>query len=177
MTHKLENPARVEELSPAETLRRIGLKDGDAFCDIGAGTGIFAFAAAQQTHTDVYAVEISRQMLDILEEKKQALGAANVVIKDGVQHVPSASCQVALLCTVLHELHDAQNVLGEIKRVLEKCGVLAVIEFHKRVTGMGPPPELRLSPEQTERLLEPYGFRKTGYFELGGNLYALLFSA
>ena len=39
---KLENPTRMEELKPEDTLRRIGLQENHDLSDIGAGSGIFA---------------------------------------------------------------------------------------------------------------------------------------
>lgn len=177
MSHKLENPKRVEELSPVSTLKRIGLKDGDTFCDVGAGTGIFTFAAAGLTRGNVYAVELSQELLDILAQKKRELNAQNVIIQNSISQLPSASCHLALLCAVLHELREAETALPQLRRALTPDGVLAVIEFHKRPTPMGPPPEHRLSPEQAEEMLLPYGFHRTDYFELGENYYILLFSA
>ena len=56
---KLENPARIAELSPQNTLKRIGLEPGMVFADIGAGTGIFAIPAAIMTREKVFALEIS----------------------------------------------------------------------------------------------------------------------
>jgi len=49
MNHKqieLENPERLAELSPKDTLMRIGLGEKDIICDIGAGSGIFTIPAA-----------------------------------------------------------------------------------------------------------------------------------
>mgnify|MGYP000553606842 CR=1 FL=1 len=43
---KFESKARLKELIPYETLKAMGLKANDVFCDIGAGTGIFTFAAS-----------------------------------------------------------------------------------------------------------------------------------
>jgi precorrin-6B methylase 2 len=59
MINKLENPARLLELAPADTLHKIGLSEGSIFCDVGAGTGVFTFPAASISNTTVYAVEIS----------------------------------------------------------------------------------------------------------------------
>ncbi len=157
--HKLDNPKRIEELNPSGTLKRIGLKDGDVFCDVGAGTGIFSFEAAEQTKSDVYAVEISHEMLAILQNKKQERNAENVMLKKSVQDIPSASCRTVLFCTVLHELHDLENMIGEVKRILTSDGTLAIIEFHKRQTNMGPPIERRMSPAQVEEKLCSMGLQ------------------
>ncbi len=71
--HRLENPARLAELTPPETLARLGLSDSMTLADIGAGTGIFTTAAAAMTRAKVFAVEPSAGMRTILEKKRTIL--------------------------------------------------------------------------------------------------------
>ena len=156
--HKLENPVRVAELNPPETLRRIGLKPGDGFIDVGAGTGLFAFEAARLTRGSVYAVEISLEMLRVLAEKRENGGLENVQILGGIELVPDGAADLALLCTVLHELDEPMSVLGHIRRALKPGGRLAVIEFHDRATPMGPPAAHRIGEAEAKRLLADAGF-------------------
>lgn len=172
MIHKLENPRRLNELDPDGTLKKIGLKAGDVFCDIGAGTGIFAFAAQNLTKAPVYAVEISEQMRGILKEKA---AASDVRIHASVSDVPDGSCDIALLCTVLHELPDIPDMSREISRLLRPSGKLAVIEFHQRETPLGPPIHRRISEQDTALALERGEFIKTNAFHLGENFYCLVF--
>lgn len=174
MEHKLEDPKRTGELNPPETLKRIGLKKDGAFCDIGAGTGIFTFAAAEQTQSDIYAVEISDAFFQILQAKRLESKADKVQLLKDVRDVPSNSCGTVLLCTVLHELEDIQAMMREIKRILRPEGVLAVIEFHKRQTPLGPPEVRRISPGQVEEILKQCGLCQKEYFELGENFYVQL---
>ncbi len=171
--HKLENPLRVAELNPPETLRRIGLTPGDRLLDVGAGTGLFAFEAAQQTQGMVYAVEISLEMLRLLTERKESAGLQNVQVVDGIENAPDNACDLALMCTVLHELEQPERVLGHIRRILRPGGRLAVIEFHDRVTPMGPPPSHRIGSARASEMLSVAGFSAEGAFELGENLYCL----
>ena len=172
MTHKFENPSRVAELNPKETLIKIGLSERSAFCDIGAGTGVFTYAAAEITVNSIYAVEISDDMRKILHSKNNTI---NVIIKDSVQNVPTNSCDVALLCTVLHELENIPDMMREIRRALKHGGVLAVIEFHKAVTPMGPPPAHRISEREASEALIKNGFTQINRFKLGDNFYCLVF--
>jgi ubiquinone/menaquinone biosynthesis C-methylase UbiE len=172
MAHKLENPKRVEELNPKETLMKIGLSRQSIFCDIGAGTGIFTFAAAKMTENTVYAVEISSEMQEILRSKNNS---RDVSIVDSVQSVPTNSCDVALLCTVLHELSDISAMMRETKRILNDDGILAIIEFHKAATPMGPPVARRISEIETSETLKGHGFIQTQRFILSENFYSLVF--
>jgi len=172
MAHKLENPKRLEELSPKETLIRIGVSGHSAFCDIGAGTGIFTYAAAEITANNIFAVEISDEMREILRSKNDA---RNVIIEDSIQNVPPNSCDTALLCTVLHELNNIPDMIREIRRILKTDGVLAVIEFHKAQTPMGPPAAHRISERETSEILTENGFTQINRIKLGENFYCLVF--
>ena len=65
--------------------------------------------------------------------------------------------------------------LEEVKRLLKNRGKLAVIEFHKRQTPMGPPLAQRLSREEVKELLSQRGFVMQEEFDLGDNFYCLVF--
>ncbi|WP_101698445.1 class I SAM-dependent methyltransferase [Clostridium minihomine] len=176
MKHKLENPQRIKELNPVETLKKIGLKENDSLCDIGAGTGIFTFAAANQSHALIYAVDLSPEMLAILEEKKAGQKAENVILEKEISKVPSSSCRIALLSTVYHELQDIPEMLRQIRRILTPGGMLAIIEFHPKQTSYGPPLEHRFSPKQLKTQLKENNFLQTDHFDLGGTLYTSVFT-
>ena len=86
---------------------------------------------------------------------------------------------VCLLATVLYLIHradDRHKLFKEIRRVLKPGGRLAVIEFKKEERTFGPPPEVSLSPEETEALVAPLGFKKHRYADLGYN-YLIQFTA
>lgn len=175
MRNKLENPNRVLELNPKDTLKQIGLKNGDIFCDVGAGTGIFTFAAAEITSNKIYAVEISDEMLEILQSGAEEKKLENVVTTKGIEKIPESSCNVVLLCTVLHEVPDVQDMMNEIRRILVKDGILSIIEFHKRQTPAGPPVKLRLDSVQLAESLHDYGLHQIQHFPLGENFYCSVF--
>lgn len=176
MQNKLENPNRVAELNPKDILERIGLKDDDTFCDVGAGTGIFTFAAAGITKGKVYAVEISEDMLAVLKARAKEQNAEHVTVVNGMKMMPESSCEVVLLCTVLHEVTDVPDMINEIRRILVKDGVLSIIEFHKWQTPMGSPVERRLGSMQLEEMLSNYGLHKMNQFTLGENFYCSVFT-
>lgn len=172
--HKLENPQRLAELSPPETLARLGLINGMTFADIGAGTGIFTTAAAEITHAPIYAVDPSAGMREILASKKSALALDNVEILPDVSALPGQSVDLALLCTVLHEINEQEAFLTQIAACLNPAGRLAVIEFHKNQTLYGPPPAIRMSPEDVLRLAAPAGLCESARFTLGESYDCLL---
>ncbi len=175
---KLENPIRLAELKPLETLKKIGLQDDQLVCDIGAGTGIFTIPAAHITRKKVYAVDINDEMLTIISRKAAAEGLDNIEsmnLTDGHFQIMDHSIDIALLVTVLHEIDNSGLLLGEIKRILKTDGRIAVIEFHKRETEMGPPIGRRLGKDQVKAMLRLTGFEVQEEFDLGDNFYCLVF--
>jgi ubiquinone/menaquinone biosynthesis C-methylase UbiE len=178
MQSKLENPIRLAELKPEDTLRKIGLQDNQIVCDIGAGSGIFTIPAARITRKKVYTVDINDEMLSIISGKATAEGITNIElikVKDDHYQIMDHSVDIALMVTVLHEINNPSEVIAEIKRILKNNGKIAVIEFHKRETKMGPPIEHRLGKDEVQEMLRAAGFIVQEEFDLGNNLYCKVF--
>lgn len=175
---KFENPVRLAELSPAETLVKAGFQAGMTLCDIGAGSGIFSFPAAKISEDNVYALEISDGMIELLEERKAEYNQKNLVIrKVESENLPLEDnlCDMTLMTTVFHEIEDKEMMLKEIKRVLKETGKLFIIEFHKRETPFGPPVEHRISEAETEEIILKNGFMVKEKITLGVNFYGIIF--
>ena len=67
----LDSDERKKILPPFKILKMFGLKSGDIFADIGAGTGYFSFPALEIVGTSgfVYALDISEIMLNEIDTK------------------------------------------------------------------------------------------------------------
>jgi Methylase involved in ubiquinone/menaquinone biosynthesis len=179
MQEKLENPARLAELNPEETLKRIGLKNGETVCDIGAGSGIFTIAAARLTDSPVYALDINEELLKVIRDKAGQKKLGNVLASrvNGYQYdIAGGSVDLAMLVTVLHEIEEKDDLLNEIKRILKKTGKLAVIEFHKAKTPLGPPEGPRIAREEVLSLCSGHGLLAKDAFDLGDNMYCIVFA-
>lgn len=175
---KMETPVRIAELDPMGTLRRIGLGENDAICDIGAGSGIFTVAAAQITREKVYALEIDDKMLDIIAAKADSIAASNIEpvrVEGDRLELTDQSVDLVIMVTVLHEILNTDALLKEVKRMLKKGGRIMVIEFHKSETPMGPPESHRIDRKETVKIIEDFGFSITEDFDLGENFYCVIF--
>jgi ubiquinone/menaquinone biosynthesis C-methylase UbiE len=174
---KLESPIRLEELNPTETLKKIGVKQDQTICDIGAGSGIFTIPASSLAK-EVYALEISNDMLDLIREKVKNEGIHNielVKVEDDSFNMKANSVDIAIAVTVLHEIKNKSAFLDEIKRMLKPEGKAAVIEFHKRNTPIGPTVDRRLGNESVKELFHASGFTICNEFNLGENFYCVVF--
>jgi len=176
---KLENPARMEELKPEETLRRIGLQKNHILSDIGAGSGIFTVAAAKITSNTVYALDINEDMLSLIGDKAKQEGITNietVKVENDHFNIDSGKVDIAILVTVLHEIENKSLFLSEVKRILSNAGKVAVIEFHKRATPVGPPVDNRLGKDDLIKSFKEIEFVSCDGFDLGENFYCLVFA-
>ena len=177
---KFENPERIAELNPRQTLQAIGFKPGMTLCDIGAGSGLFSFAAAGMSAEPIYALEISEPLLELMEQRVCERKVANIAVKKSTPTaLPLAAkcCDVVLMVTVFHELDNPALILAECQRILVPGGKLIIIEFHQRVTPLGPPVHHRISEATVENICIEYGFVAERKFTLGANFYCLVFTA
>ncbi len=175
---KFENEDRIKELNPKQTLKNAGFKKNMSLADIGAGTGIFTFAAAKISKNHIYAFDVSDEMIEILTFRKNKFKAHNVVIKKVTSpSLPQSdnSCDCAVMCSVLHHLDNKEFMLSEIHRILKQNGRYISIDFHKSKTPSGPPEQFRMSEEEIITLCENAGFSVTDKYCLGENFNCIIF--
>lgn len=159
-------------------LTRLGLKTGGSFLDIGCGLGDYAIYAARIVGDSgaVYAVDKWKEMIIALLTEADYQGLENIfgIVSDITASLPLKDhcVDVCFISTVIHML-DINKVmkplLGEIRRVLKPTGRLAIIECKKQDQPFGPPKYMRLSPEEIEASITPFGLEKTGFVDLGYN--------
>jgi ubiquinone/menaquinone biosynthesis C-methylase UbiE len=168
----------------SRVIRSLSLTPSTVLLDLGCGKGNFAMVAAEAIGPKgrVYGVDAWQEGLDELESRAAAKNLSNVVTVHANlnEHIPleDDTIDVCLLSTVLHDLlreGSGQVVMDEIVRVLKPGGTAAIIEFKKIEDSPGPPLSVRLSPEETESVVAPFGFVSDGVIDLGPFHY--LFSA
>lgn len=175
---KLNTEERQQQLTPSDTLKRLGYKEGDTFADIGCGTGLFTLPAAEiGTKTaQIYAVDVSPDMLGDVRQSAAALGYDNIetVQSDAYDFkLNDHSVDFILICAVLHEIQDKSRFLTEAKRISATGAKLAVIDFNEKEIGFGPPLNHRLSRIQVTDLLTHAGFTEINALDIGEAYYAV----
>jgi len=154
----------------------LSLKPSTVFLDLGCGKGNYALAVARSIGPQgiVYAVDAWQDGLEELERRATSEGLHNIITIHANlnEHIPleDAAVDVCFIAAVLHDLlreSSGETALAEMARVLRPGGRLCVIEFKKIEDGPGPPLVVRLSPEETEELITPFGFVKNGITDVG----------
>lgn len=157
-------------------LRAIGLSKGDKFMDAGCGDGYMSIAASKivKNQGKVYALDEYEPSLDILRRDISQNRIENIEVRmaDMTTAIPIDD-NIISKCVMANVLHGFVSegtlnpVLNGIKRVLKPGGTFAVVEFNKVEGPPGPSYNVRLSPEDVERILEEYGFSIGGTEEVG----------
>lgn len=162
---KLSSPERYKILPPFNTLKFMCLRKDDIMIDIGCGTGYFTLPAAQIIGPagKVIGIDISDVMLDELRRKIDANSTNIELLKSDSPKLPISdqTGTFVLISNVLHEAEDMPVMLKEANRILKPGGRLAIIEWEKRETPMGPPIEHRLHSDEIIALVNDAGFIMT----------------
>ena len=166
--------------------QRLPVHQGSVILDLACGKGLYSLFLSQLAGLDgrVYALDLWEAGLGILEkEARKKEGAAIATIKadatKGID-IEAHSLDLCLMATVLHdfkEMNAAQTVLKQVLSLLKPGGCLAVIEFKKMDGPPGPPAPIRLTQEETERLVTGVGFKKIDTADIGDYNYLVTFNS
>jgi ubiquinone/menaquinone biosynthesis C-methylase UbiE len=163
-TAQFESPERGAWQKPDEVVASLALAADATIADLGAGTGYFAvrFAAAAP-QGKVYAVDIEPNMVAWLAQRAQKEGLANL---EAVQAEPDdprlpASVDLVFMCNVFHHLADPKAYFEAVAGKLEPGGRVVIVDFRKDnpEDAPGPPPEMRMQPEQIIEIMQAAGYR------------------
>jgi ubiquinone/menaquinone biosynthesis C-methylase UbiE len=140
----LERPQRDREEKTRHLVSNLPLQAGDTVADIGAGTGYFSFRIAERIpQGKVLAVDIQREMLDIIESRKAEGFPANVEPILGTErdpHLPDSSVDLILLVDAYHEFSWPREMTEAMARALKPGGRLILVEYR------GEDPSIRIKP-------------------------------
>jgi ubiquinone/menaquinone biosynthesis C-methylase UbiE len=147
--------------------------------DVGCGPGFWALPAAKIVGkaARVLACDVSPKMLAAAKQRAAAEDITNIVFRKsktyGVPFKPE-SVDFCLMNYVLHEVDEPPRLLAEAVKVLRPGGHLAVYEWAKRKTDMGPPLSDRIALSKMESFFRSLGLRRTTAWNPDTNNYILV---
>lgn len=180
MKDRLLSEDREARLQPKTLLRGLGLRSGDSLADIGCGPGFFTIPAAEIVGPEgqVVAADIQGEMLTSVRVRAAEQGLHNVrLVKTSETDVPLRAGQfdVVLSAFVLHEVPRHATFLRKMALLLKPKGRLAVLEWQKKPTEIGPPVEDRIAPDELIADAQAAGLRVHKRSDLGEDQYLVVF--
>jgi ubiquinone/menaquinone biosynthesis C-methylase UbiE len=159
----LERSEREQEEQPEKALDVIGIREGMAVADIGAGTGYFSFRLARRVgpRGKVYAVDIQPGMLSRLQRRASQDGVTNIQTVLGEPtdpKLPASSIDLGLMVDVYHEFSDPHAMLAGIAKALKPDGRLILLEYRKEDPSVPIREEHKMSVADVRRELESEGY-------------------
>ncbi|MDB5343732.1 MAG: Methyltransferase type 11 [Schlesneria sp.] len=132
----LERPEREEEERLSALVKLLKLKPGMVVADVGAGSGVITILMAREIGDDgkVMAIDIQKEMLQLLGEKLSRIGVKNVELVLGTEKSPKlerASIDLAIMVDVYHEFRFPFEMMEELSKTLKPGGRVAFVEYRR----------------------------------------------
>jgi len=170
-------------LNPDEHREEFGLREGDTVADLGAGSGAYAFLAAEAVGETgkVYAIDVQRDFLPNIKNSALSRGLKNVEVMWGDFEVPGGSglrdgiADAVILANTLFQLDDKEGAVKEAKRILKQGGKLIVIDWEDSFGNMGPSKSAVVKKSEAVELFRSAGFIFAKDIPAGEYHYGLLF--
>jgi len=162
----LESPDRDEWQKPDQIMDALGIAEGSAVADIGAGAGWFTIRLARRVGPNgvVYAEDVQRQMLEATRRRVTREGLRNVQTRLGTgtdPNLPPHAIDAILVVDVYPEVDERVTFLRNLAAALKPNGRIGVVNYKPGQGGPGPAPAegLRVDSSAVEADAQNAGLR------------------
>lgn len=146
---RLVSPEREERLSREKFFEIAKPLENEVWLDLGCGPGYFTLPLAEMVKT-VYALDISKEMLDICKMRASELDLNNIeyILSDSEKiDLPDNSVDNILMCNIYHEIDNRKNALKQLYKILKPSGNIYLIDWEYLEMEIGPPLDHRIKKE------------------------------
>jgi ubiquinone/menaquinone biosynthesis C-methylase UbiE len=132
----LDRAEREAEEAPTKAIEALDIRPGMVVADVGAGSGYYTMRLARQVGPTgrVFATDVQRGMLDLIERRLTDEGLTNVTTLLGSAEdpaLPARALDLILMVDVYHELQSPQAFMRRLRDTLKPDGRLVLLEFRK----------------------------------------------
>jgi ubiquinone/menaquinone biosynthesis C-methylase UbiE len=160
---------RDEWNKPDQIMDALGIADGAAVADLGAGGGWFTIRLSRRVGPNgiVYAEDIQSEMIEAIDRRVQQEGVTNVRTVRGKPTDPRlpSGLDVVLIVDGYREMDKPSNpeviqeLLRNVEHALKPQGRIGIVDFLPGAGGPGPAPEDRVRPETIIAAAQRAGLR------------------
>ena len=166
----LTRESRDREEEPAKLMKALDLKPGQTVCDLGCGNGFYTLKLADAVGPtgNVYAVEIQKEMLDLLARRAEQEKITNYEPILGTvvdPKLPDNKVDLILVVDVYHEMDHPVEMLAALRKSLSKTGRLVLVEFRAEDPNVPIKPLHKMSKAQILKELPPNGFKLVDQYD------------
>jgi ubiquinone/menaquinone biosynthesis C-methylase UbiE len=158
-----DDPKRDSWQKPGAVLRAMALQPGMTVADIGAGTGYFTVRFARALPGGkALGIDVEKEMVDYLAKRARKEGLKNLDSRLGAHDDPRLPGPVdrIFLCNTYHHIENRPAYFRRALKNLAPGGWIVDVDFKKEPTPMGPPQQMRITPEQLDRELGSIGLKR-----------------
>jgi len=160
----LEVPDRDVWNRPDQIMDALGIGDGMAVAELGAGGGWFTIRLARRVGPNgvVYAEDIQRQMIAAIQGRIERENLKNVRTQLGTPsdpRLPKNILDAVVIVDTYHEIEQPVALLRNVAASLKTEGRIGIVEFTKDGGGPGPPMDERVDPEAVIRDAQAAGLK------------------
>jgi ubiquinone/menaquinone biosynthesis C-methylase UbiE len=166
----LTRESRDREEDCTTLLQALRIQPGDVVCDMGCGNGFYSLRIAPLVgdRGKVVAVDIQREMLEMLKEQAAAERITNIETVHGTvidPRLPPESIDLMLMVDVYHEFSHPEHMLAAIRKSLKPSGRIALVEFRSEDPDVPIKPLHKMSKAQIMKEFPPNGFKLVEEFD------------
>ena len=158
---RFENPERETWQRPGKLLGALAIEPGQTLVDLGAGTGYISIflSAAVGDLGKVYAVDVEPNLVKYMEERDFPYDNVEAVLADPDDpKLPEGVADIILVVNTWHHIDKRRKYLEKLTPALKPGGRIAVIDWLKEPTAIGPPVNHRLDRDKVISELTRGGF-------------------
>ena len=168
---------------PECVLRKLTLKPHMSVVDLCCGDGHFTEALVKMQRADVYALDIDREILTLAKARAgNSVHWIEADARDLPAYLPTL-VDVVFMANTFHGVPEQTALARQVRKALKPGGLFMVVNWHvatpseTKVLGQprGPRKDLRMTPVQVSKIVEPAGLELTQVAELPPYHYGVIF--
>ena len=141
------------------------LPQGGVAADLGCRSGRFCQVLLNKAGK-VYCVDIDEYAINIAKENIKDERAVFLNEDASSTSIPTNSVDLVIMVNAFHDMGNKDKVALEVSRILKQNGLALIIESKPGLTSYGPPPWLRMSPDDVTKYFNNPQFKVEGIKDL-----------